>query len=151
MRGYPRWFYLTLLLTMLGLVATGGLLMPTTLDVRLEWDVPWRLRDHAQIAMGAAHATLAFWMMSMMGALWNVHMRAGWRHRKHWRSGIVMVLLLLLLMATAIGIYYLSDDAIANKVAILHLLAGLLLAGLFAYHAVIGFRRAAHHGGHRHY
>lgn len=150
MKGYPRWFYPALLLTVLVLVATGFLLTPTLFDMRLEWDVPWRLQGNRQIAAGALHSATSFWMMAMLGSLWNIHMRAGWRHRKHWRSGIGIAVLMLFLLCTAIGIYYVADEWLALVAAVSHLAAGLLLFVLFVYHAIIGYRRAALHKPHPH-
>lgn len=150
MRGYPAWFYPALLLTMLVLVATGGLLVPTLLDTRLAWVVPWRLHGDAQISVAALHATISFWMLMLLGSLWNIHMRSGWRHRLHWRSGIGMTLLLLCLLFTAIGIYYLADETLAQVSALSHLLAGALLLLLFVYHAIIGYRSARRHKSRAH-
>lgn len=150
MRGYPAWFYPALLLTVFLLVLTGGLLTPTLLDLRLEWDVPWRLEGNAQIGAAALHATISFWMLTMLGSLWNIHMRAGWRHRKHWRSGLGMAVLMLFLLATAVGIYYLADERWAMAAAVSHLAAGSLVFLMFVYHAIIGYRHAVHHKSHPH-
>ncbi|HZX27303.1 MAG TPA: hypothetical protein VFF16_09550 [Telluria sp.] len=150
MRGYPGWFYPLLLLTVVVLFATGGLLTPPMLDLRLEWEMPWRLGADQRIAVAALHAALSFLMFALLGALWSVHMRAGWRHRRHWRSGLGMVALLLCLMASAIGIYYFGDETAATASAVSHLAAGALTFLLFGYHAVIGYRHAVrhHHGRH---
>lgn len=148
MRGYPAWFYPLLLLTVAILFATGCLLAPTMLDLRLEWDMPWRLGGDQRIAVAALHAVLSFLMFALLGSLWSVHMRAGWRHRKHWRSGLGMVALMLFLLASAIGIYYLGDEQAAMASAVSHLAAGALAFLLFGYHAVIGYRRAVHRHPH---
>jgi len=150
-RGYPGWFYPALLLTILVLAATGGLLTPTLFEMRLEWDVPWRLQGNGQIAIGALHSAISFWMMAMLGSLWNIHMRAGWRHRKHWRSGLGMAVLMLFLLVTAIGIYYLADERMALWAALSHLFAGGLVFLLFLYHAIIGYRRSIQHKSHPHH
>ena len=150
MKGYPGWFYPALLLTVLILAATGAMLTPTLFDMRLEWDVPWRLQGDGQIGVGALHAAASFWMMTMLGSLWNIHMRAGWRHRMHWRSGIGLAVLMLFLLTTAIGIYYLADEGLALVAAVSHLVAGVLVFVLFVYHAIIGYRRAAPHKSHPH-
>jgi hypothetical protein len=150
-RGYPGWFYSALLLTMFILILTGGLLTPTLLDLRLEWDMPWRLEGNGQIAVAALHAAVSFWMLTMLGSLWNIHMRAGWRHRQHWRSGVAMALLMLFLLVTAMGIYYLADEQLAMVSAVSHLVAGTLVFMLFVYHAIIGYRRAVQHKPHLHH
>lgn len=151
MRGYPGWFYPALLLTVFVLILTGGLLTPTLLDLRLEWDMPWRLEGDGQIAAAALHAAVSFWMLTMLGSLWNIHMRAGWRHRKHWRSGVAMALLMMFLLFTAIGIYYLADEQLAIVSAVSHLVSGTLVFALFVYHANIGYRRVMQHKSHLHH
>ena len=148
MKGYPRWFYGVLLLTMTLLVLSGLLLTPTLFDLRLEWDMPWRLQGDGQIAVAAVHAGGGFWMLMLVGSLWNVDMRAGWRHRRHWRSGIVMAVLMLLLAVSALGIYYFANEQWALAAALAHLAAGALLVWLFVYHAVIGYQHAVQHRHH---
>jgi hypothetical protein len=150
MRGYPAWFYPMLMVTVMVLVLSGILLTPTLLDLRLEWQVPWRLEGNQQIAVAALHALFSFWMLALLGSLWNIHMRAGWRHRKHWKSGLSLALLMLFLMISAIGIYYLGDEQAATISAVAHLAAGAMVFLLFVYHAVIGYRRAVHRHPHPH-
>jgi heme A synthase len=148
MRGYPGWFYSLLVMTVMILFATGCLLTPTMLDLRLEWEMSWRLGGDQRIAVVALHAALSFLMFALLGALWSVHMRAGWRHRKHWRSGLGMVALMIFLLASAIGIYYFGDEQAATASAVSHLAAGSLAFLLFGYHAVIGYRPVVHRHPH---
>lgn len=145
MKGYPKNFYPVLMITVLLLLVTGGLLIPTLLDVNLEWSVPWRLHGDWQISVSAIHTTVSFMMIAIVGSLWNIHMRAGWRHRKHWRSGISLVVMMFYLLVTAIGIYYLSNERLMIFAAVTHLVAGLLVFALFIYHAIIGYQSVQHH------
>ncbi|MDE2298459.1 MAG: hypothetical protein KGK18_09855 [Burkholderiales bacterium] len=43
MKGYPRGFLATRWAVRMALLATGLLLAPTTLELRLGWHLPWRL------------------------------------------------------------------------------------------------------------
>lgn len=140
MRGYPRWFYRILLLILLALLVTGLLLVPSALELRLEWEVPWRLGGDVHIGTTALHALMAFLTATAMGALWSVHMRAGWRHGKNHRSGLMMVVLMALLLISAVGIYYLADDALSRVASVIHMAAGLLVPLLLVYHMLAGWR-----------
>ena len=110
MRGYPKWFYRFLVASFVLLTLSGLLLIPNALDMRLEWDMPWRLAGSQQLTIVAIHAILAFLIVSQMGALWSVHMRIGWRHHKNIKTGLSLVAILLALILTGIGIYYLGDE-----------------------------------------
>lgn len=138
LRGYPTWFYQLLLAIILAMLGTGLLLIPAALEMRLEWEVPWRLQGDAQIGTAALHALMSFLMMVVVGALWSVHMRAGWRHRKNHRSGLFMAALMLFLLLSALGIYYFADDAWSLDASVIHMVAGLLLPTLLLYHIVRG-------------
>lgn len=138
MTNYPKWFVPALVGTLLLMFASGMLLAPTTLTMRIEWDLPWRLPGNARVPVAALHAAGGFALMLLMGALWSVHMRSGWRRRQQRVSGTVLGVLLLLLAATAVAVYYLGDDTLGSAAAVIHLMLGLALAGPFAWHWVRG-------------
>ncbi|HLD09322.1 MAG TPA: hypothetical protein VJB68_04690 [Methylophilaceae bacterium] len=140
MRGYPKWFYRFLVASFVLLTLSGLLLIPNALDMRLEWDMPWRLAGSQQLTIVAIHAILAFLIVSQMGALWSVHMRIGWRHHKNIKTGLSLVAILLALILTGIGIYYLGDEWSVPASAA-HILIGLILPCLFGYHIVMGRSR----------
>jgi len=146
-KGYPRWFESVLVVSSVLVYASGCLLVPNTLEVRAAWG-SWHLLSGSRVPLAALHTCLAFLMMMIIGALWSVHMRAGWRrHRQRW-SGLLLASTYLLLMATAVGIYYLSDETWANVAGLGHMLLGVALFAPFAWHAVLGwrYRRLARHG-----
>lgn len=145
MKGYPGWFYRTLLATMGALFVSGSLLIPTALEMKLEWEVPWRLTGDPQIAMAALHASAAFLAAAVVGALWSIHMRAGWKKRKNHRTGIALLASMLLLGITAIGIYYLGEDQAALCASVAHMLIGVLLLLFLAVHIVAGWRVRSQH------
>lgn len=144
MRGYPGWFYPFLLSVVAALLLTGCLLLPGALETRLAWETPWRLRGDPQIGVLALHLLASFAMVALIGALWGVHMRAGWRHKKNWRSGLLMSVLVLVLLLSAVGLYYLADEALALDASLVHMAAGLLLPVLLVYHMVKGRRLHRH-------
>jgi hypothetical protein len=154
MSNYPRWFLPTLLGALLLIMTTGLLLAPTTLALRADWDIAWRLTAPHRVAAAAAHAATGFFMMLLIGALWSLHMRSGWRRRKQRPSGLLLGVLLLGLALTAIGVYYLGDEALADWAAFMHLGLGLLFLGPMVWHWLRGrqARRAhrLHHGTRRH-
>lgn len=143
MTQYPRWF-LPALLTVLSLVLLSGLgLTPTTLALRAEWQVPWRLAGGDRVWVAALHSAAAFGLTALVGALWSVHMRSGWRRRRQRVSGVALASLLVGLVATAVAVYYVGDDRLAAIAAFAHVGAGLLATGVFAWHWVRGRASAA--------
>lgn len=144
LRGYPAWFYKFLLAIFFTTAVTGLLLIPASLEMRLEWEVPWRLQGDAQIGTAALHALMSFLMMVVVGALWSVHMRVGWRHRKNHRSGLIISGMMLLLLLSAVGIYYLADDALALDASLIHMVIGASLPFFLLYHIIRGRRIYRH-------
>ena len=145
MKGYPKWFLRALGAATLLVWVTGGLLAPTTLVLRANAEIA-RLPGSARVLMAALHAAGGMALTLLVGALWSVHMRGGWRRRRQRASGLLLGLMLLLLMITAVGIYYLGDETWAATAAFVHLAIGLALAGPFGWHWVKGrrARREAH-------
>lgn len=140
MKGYPRWFLMTVVVSMLLLFLTGSLLAPGTLMLKAELDLPWRLASSARVWTAALHAAGGFVMMLMLGALWSVHMRAGWRRRSQRASGAILASILLVLAVTAVLIYYVGDETLGVAAALVHLGTGLALAVSFAWHWLRGHR-----------
>ncbi|MEN9628937.1 MAG: hypothetical protein RJA10_2164 [Pseudomonadota bacterium] len=134
MTNYPRWFLPTLIGVLLLMLFSGLLLTPTTLSLRASWDLSWRLPGAGRVMVAALHAAGGFALMLLMGALWSLHMRSGWRRRKQRTSGLAVGLLLLGLALSAIGIYYLGDDDLGNWAAGLHLGLGLALTVPMGWH-----------------
>lgn len=140
MKGYPRWFLPTLVATLLLILVSGLLLAPTTLMMRAELMVVWRLPGAVRMVMAALHAVGGFAAMLLIGAVWSVHMRSGWRRYKHRASGLTLAMMLVVLCSSAVAIYYLVDEKLAAFTALLHLAVGMGLAVQFAWHWVRGRR-----------
>lgn len=144
MKGYPHWFLRCVLLVLAVLLITGVLMMPNTLMMRAELDVDWRLPNAARLWTSAVHAGVGFVMLLLVGAIWGIHMRSGWRRHKHRRSGMSLALFFVVLAVTAVAIYYLGESASANWAAYTHLALGLLINVLFAWHWWRGHRSRLH-------
>lgn len=142
MKGYPRWFTrgkITVFTTAFFL--SGCLLAPTTLALRMEWEVPWRLAEESRLFVAAAHAALSFLMFLLLGALSAVHIRVGWKKKRHRRSGIALVLILAFLGLSALGIYYSGNQTLSWSAGVSHLGAGLLFFLLYLIHLFQKVRR----------
>lgn len=146
MKAYPRGFLTVLLASLLLMAVSGLLLTPTSLTMRFDMELPWRLTHGGRLMTAATHAFAGFILMLLTGALWSVHMRSGWRRGRQRVSGVSLGLSLLTLAATAIALYYLGDDSLAAGAAFLHLAAGLMLSGLFVWHWAYGRRALVRHG-----
>lgn len=143
MKGYPRWFVPLLVGALLLMLGTGLLLTPTTLALRTEFALPWRLPGPGRVLVAALHAAGGFVLLLVVGALWSVHMRSGWRRHRQRASGLLLSVLLLILTASAVAVYYAGDETLGTIAALVHLGLGLLLVGPFGWHWVHG-RRVRH-------
>ncbi len=121
---------------------SGVVITPVALEMRLEWDTPWVVSGGLRIVLHALHATAAFLALFIVGALWSIHIRAGWIRRDNMRSGVAMLLFAVLLLVSAIGLYYAGEERAGQLSVMVHLLAGFTLPLIFVVH-FIGARRAA--------
>lgn len=142
MRTYPRSFAPTLHAALLALLATGLLLTPGALRMRLEWEVPWFLPSDMRVWVAALHALSFLLVFGFIGALWAVHMRAGWVRRENVASGALLLGMFGLLGLSGLGLYYAGGEALPAWSAVVHLLAGGLLPLLYIGHR-LGARAAA--------
>ncbi len=145
MRGYPKWFLPGVIGTLMLIFVTGMLLAPTTLAMRAEINVPLRLPGSSRVLCAAMHAAGGFMLMLVVGALWSVHIRSGWRRRQQRGSGLFLSVLLMTLAASAIVVYYAGDESFGGAAALFHLGAGLMLLGPFGWHWWHGAGARRHH------
>ncbi|MDX1802902.1 MAG: hypothetical protein R3292_02400 [Alcanivorax sp.] len=143
MRGYPRHFSGLLYTCLLLIVVTGLALLPTFLDMRLQMDVPWRPDFSQRTGIALLHTGGGLLLAWLLGALWSVHMRAGWRRGKNRISGVLLMTVLVVLMLSCLGIFYAGDEALSIGSSLVHVVAGLLLPLLAMGHWLLG-RRLRH-------
>ncbi|MDD3610452.1 MAG: hypothetical protein PHI49_11965 [Halothiobacillaceae bacterium] len=141
MNGYPAAFRWWLHGTLALLFTSGLLLTPGALEMRLEWSVPWSLDGGQRVWAAAAHAACVFITLYLIGALWTVHMRSGWRRRENLVGGHLLLTAFALLSASGLGLYYLGDETLGRYALLAHLGAGLLMPPFLLGH-VLGGRRA---------
>ncbi|HMY99105.1 MAG TPA: hypothetical protein PLW24_02620 [Burkholderiaceae bacterium] len=147
MNDYPRGFAPMLLGVFAATWLSGLLLGPTTLALRAQWELPWRLGGAGRLGAAALHVAAAFVLLFFAGALWSLHMRRGWQRRRRRGSGGALAGLLALLAFSALGLFYAGDEGLANGAAYLHLAAGIALLGLLARHALRAGRWRRRFGG----
>jgi hypothetical protein len=92
---------------------------------------PLWLRLHGAAAMAAL---LAF------GSLFPGHIARAWQVRKNLCSGLSMLFLVLLLVATGYGLYYAGDEEMRPWISMAHWIGGVLAAFGLALHACLGKR-----------
>ncbi len=135
MKGYPRWFSARLITSVCTIAfLSGALLLPTTFEMRLEWEVPWRLANDHRTWVVAFHVLCGYVLVSVLGALWSIHMRVGWRRKQKQTSGALLVFISAFLAVTGIGIYYLANEKAQAFDSLLHAVAGVILLPLYVRH-----------------
>lgn len=134
MKGYPRRFKRAVVAAVVAVWASGVLLLPTTLLTRLDWTPPWRLSAEQRIPVAGLHALAGLLMALVLGALWTVHVRGGWRRRRAHASGGLLVAALLLLAASAVGIAYVADESLGQWLGLGHAMLGAALLLVFLVH-----------------
>lgn len=140
MQSYPKGFSPLLWSVLALLFASGLVLTPGALEMRLEWDIAWRLPGGWRIGVAAAHALGAFLSLFIIGALASLHMRAGLRRRQSLWSGFSTVTAFGLLAVTGLGIYYVAAEPISVWLSLGHLLLGLLIVVPLVVHTIRGRR-----------
>ncbi|WP_226646776.1 hypothetical protein [Microbulbifer variabilis] len=138
--GYPRWFYSALIAASVGLLASGILLIPTMMDLRLDMEPPVQIPGDLRLTGAAIHCLIAFITIGMVGALATVHMRSGWRRKLNRVSGILLLLLFSFLLLSGTGIYYFGDPELSQLSSLTHTIAGAIIAVLFTWHLAMGLR-----------
>lgn len=120
---------------------TGVFLVPNALDMRLGWTVPWSLSSSVRAWFVSTHAVSYYITLLLVGALWTVHMRAGWLRRENIMSGMALISALAVLALSGLLLYYAGEDNLVNAAVLTHIGGGLLLPVILIVH-ILGARRA---------
>jgi heme A synthase len=138
MKGYPKWFTARVVHFIVAMLFISGcLLIPTTMNAHMNWDVDWRLTSDARIWVTFVHVLFGLVMFALLGALWSIHMRYWWKKKKGRLSGGVLVGTFLVLGVTGLGILYAGAEALVSATALAHTAVGLLFVAPYLYHTVI--------------
>lgn len=126
----------------LGLLAVSGLAW-LSLDqwVRVAGEFGPERHPAEHIAL-IVHGIAAYGLLIVVGSLLPVHVQPGWRIGRNRGSGLVLGAVLIILTASALGLYYVGDEIARHWTSIAHWLVGLALVPLLIFHAVAGYRGA---------
>jgi hypothetical protein len=91
----------------------------------------WLLMLHG----GGAMATLL-----LLGAVMPMHAYRGWRSRRNRVSGVLMLALNAMLIATSFGLYYIASETVRPWISNIHITAGFCLPVLIVLHMALGRR-----------
>ena len=140
MKGYPRGFP-WVLFAVIGILAAAGLaLIPNMLFFKLDWFEEPFLEGKTRMMIAAIHVSAAMAFAFLLGSIWAIHMRNGWRLKKHRISGGVLVISFVTLAVTGIGNFYLGDESWMKANGILHACAGIALILMTIIHPILGKR-----------
>jgi hypothetical protein len=98
------------------------------------------LWQRVSASMLMIHGGAAMITLLMLGALFPLHMRLGWRSGRNRITGPAMVTFNAVLIVTAFGLYYSGSDAVRPFMSNLHLGLGFALPALFVVHVLLGRR-----------
>lgn len=118
-------------------------LLYTTVTVLFVTGVAWWLLDEraaARTYLLALHGLAAMLSLLALGAMAVLHVRESWGRRRNRWSGSLVVAALVLLVATAFALYYVSQDTLRDFASLVHLVAGAALPILLIAHLVLGKR-----------
>lgn len=112
MKGYPKWFTANLVhADVFLLFVTGAVLIPTTLNARLEWDMVWRVGADMRLWVTALHVLFGLITFVVIGALSSIHMRYWWRKNIGRKSGVLLISFFAVLALSSIVILYWATRA----------------------------------------
>jgi uncharacterized membrane protein AbrB (regulator of aidB expression) len=115
------------------LIGRYGLRQETQLGLLPHPSEVWWLRLH-----GAAVVVF----LIVFGALFPYHVIHNWRRHLHRKSGLLLLIPVLVLALTGYGLYYLVSEQARVWVSVAHWVVGILAGGAFALHVVLSRRRA---------
>lgn len=110
--------------------------MPTTLQVRLDKTLPWRLSADSRVVVAGIHALLALISLAIVGALSSIHMRKEWNRKRNRVSGMTLVITFVFLSLSGLGIYYFGNETLSLLSSISHSGVGILVLGLYIWHLI---------------
>jgi len=132
--GYSFWFFGALCCVVLIVFTSGVLMLPTMLEFKLDQDVLWRLSSSQRLPVVAIHSVLSLALLSLFGALWQLHIRVAWRKKQHRGSGLSLCVFLGLLAITGVGLYYLGSEFGLLWASVIHSIVGMVFGVFFIWH-----------------
>lgn len=87
------------------------------------------------------HGGAAMVTLMLLGALFPLHIGRAWRAKRNRATGILMLSINAVLIATSFGLYYLASEILRPWASDLHIAFGLSLPLLFLAHIKTGRKR----------
>ncbi len=119
------------------LVGTGAVWL---LADQLKDSSDGELWQRVSASMLMVHGGVAMAALLLLGALFPLHMRLGWRSGRNRLTGPGMVAFNGLLIVTAFGLYYSGSDSVRPWVSEMHMVIGFALPALLLLHILLGRR-----------
>ena len=94
----------------------------------------WWLRMHGAAAMG---------FLIVLGTMLPIHIRRAWQLRRNFRTGGVMLSVVIVLVITGYGLYYASGENLRIWISAVHWGVGLFGMPALILHVLVGKRSAA--------
>ncbi|MFL5208458.1 MAG: hypothetical protein ACJ8CC_04850 [Microvirga sp.] len=88
----------------------------------------------AQHSLLIVHAIGAYAFLLVVGAMIPVHIPLGWHQRRNRISGVALIGLLALLSLTAMGLYYVGEDALRAAASLVHWFVGVVAVPALLIH-----------------
>jgi hypothetical protein len=98
------------------------------------------LWQRVSASMLMVHGGTAMVTLLLLGALFPLHIRLGWRSGRNRITGPAMVAFNAVLIVTAFGLYYLGSDTVRPWVSDVHTGIGFALPALVVVHVLLGRR-----------
>ncbi|WP_317932110.1 hypothetical protein [Halioxenophilus sp. WMMB6] len=141
--GYSPWFIPVLVVATVVVVASGVGLLPSMLEFKFYLEPPLTISMQSRVAVAATHCGAGIGLFFLVGALWQAHMRSGWRRKKQRWSGVILLVCFALLGLSALGLYYFGAELSQQLASVLHMAAAVVFAGLMLWHGLAHRFRAA--------
>lgn len=129
----PRWQELAVYAAF-GLLLVSGitwLILDTWVRVQSEFGPEQHPAEHWMLI---AHGIGAYAFLLILGAMIPVHIPLGWHQRRNLASGIGFLTICTILGLTALGLYYVGEDALRRWTSLIHWAVGLAALPILLIH-----------------
>lgn len=91
--------------------------------------------EHPLLVIHGCFAAFSIWCF---GLIFVIHIKRGWRKKLNRLTGSVVVLLMLVLLLSGLGLYYLGDENLRASTSTVHWLVGLIAGIALPAHIFFG-------------
>jgi len=87
--------------------------------------------------MTSFHVLISYFAISLLGAIWAIHMRREWRRKKSIWSGLFICFVFGILCFSSLTILYSGSELVSNLSSIIHMSLGALLPLSYFLHLIL--------------